>query len=480
MRISTTAFLLIAAIAAVGGCQGGDEDKAGNRAQGKPVELVVANHDSGSKTVTAWADAVERLSKGSIRVRARNNWHQGESNYEQATLGDLRDGTVQLAVVAARAYDEVGVTSFQPLVAPLLIDSLDLERRVLLGDIGLRALAGTEKLGLVGLALLRNDVRRPVGLSRALLAPEDYKGSRLYTREGKVARVTLRALGARPIHQASEDWFKSVDGGELDVAGLRGQPQLARGAQITGNVVLWPQPITIVMSEDAFDALSDDQQDALRKAREEAFDRESRVVSSLGNEDRDVVCRIGTKFAQATPSQLAALEAAVQPVYRMIERGEGNADAIAQIRELKGDAEPDPLVCPESEAGTSGAPAGEAPELEGSYRTSLTLKELAESPFLYDESEINDENWGKLTLTLSNGRVRYTTRSDRDSFEASGRYTTDGDVIKMDFDEIGETWGFRWSLYRGTLRLKRDETLGVPPELAAPTPLLIHSWERVG
>ena len=61
----------------------------------------------------------------------------------------------------------------------------------------------------------------------------------------------------------------------------------------------------------------------------------------------------------------------------------------------------------------------------------------------------------------------------------SGRYTTDGDVAKMGFDEIGETWGFRWSLYRGTLKLKRDETLGVPPELHAPTPLLVHSWERV-
>jgi hypothetical protein len=53
-------------------------------------------------------------------------------------------------------------------------------------------------------------------------------------------------------------------------------------------------------------------------------------------------------------------------------------------------------------------------------------------------------------------------------------YTTDGDVIKLQFDEIGETWGFRWSLYRGTLKLERDKTLGVPPELHAPTPLLVH------
>ena len=50
----------------------------------------------------------------------------------------------------------------------------------------------------------------------------------------------------------------------------------------------------------------------------------------------------------------------------------------------------------------------------------------------------------------------------------------------LQFDEIGETWGFRWSLYRGTLRFERDETLGGPVEVHAPTPMLVNPWERVG
>jgi TRAP-type C4-dicarboxylate transport system substrate-binding protein len=479
MRSSTTAFLLIAIIAVVGGCRSGDEDKAGNETGGRSVELVVVNHDGGHKDVTAWAEAVKRLSNGSITIRTSNNWRQGESNYERATLGDVRSGRVKLAVVTARAYDEVGVTSFQPLVAPLLIDDAQLERRVLLSDIGRHALEGTEKLGLVGLALVRNDVRRPVGLTRRLVGPEDYRGARVYTREGRVARMTLQALGAQPVHLPTEDWFKSVDGAEADLGAPRNQPQLARrGLRITANVVLWPQPITIVMNQDAFDELTDGQQNALRDAMKTAFDHESQLVTGIGNEDRDVLCRIGAEFVEATPSQLSALEAAVRPVYRMIERGPGNADALSSIRELKGDAQAPTVACPKDQ---SPAPAGapeNASELEGTYRTHLTEKELAESPLLTDEFEINDENWGELTLSLSGGRVRYSARNDRASFGVSGRYTTDGDVIKMDFDEIGETWGFRWSLYRGTLKLKRDETLGVPPELHAPTPLVIKSWER--
>jgi len=72
-------------------------------------------------------------------------------------------------------------------------------------------------------------------------------------------------------------------------------------------------------------------------------------------------------------------------------------------------------------------------------------------------------------------------RNSRTSSEVSGTYTTDGDVIKFQMDELGETWGFRWSLYRGTLKLERDEKkIGPAEEFAAPTPLLINSWERVG
>jgi TRAP-type transport system periplasmic protein len=478
--ISVAACVLVVAAAVVGCSSSNDEDKAGVESRDKPVELVLANHDDSSETVGAWADAVEKLSDGSIRIQVSNSWRQGESNYEQATLRDVGRGKVDLAIVAARAYDEVGVTSFQPLVAPMLIESRELERRVLRDDdiVG-RALAGTEKLGLTGLALLPTELRRPVGLTRALATPEDYEGASVYTREGQTARATFETLGARPVHKPLEQWFESVDGAEVGVPAVRGRPELARGgAQITANVVLWPQPMTIVMNQDAFDELSETQQTALRDAVENAFERTSRLVSVFAEEDLDALCRIGPELVEATPSQVSALRNAVEPVYRMIERGPGNADAIGRIRELKGDAQPETVSC--SNEPTAPADTGDAaPELEGTYRTNLTEKELAESPLLYDEGEVNDENWGELTLRLSNGRVRFTQHNDRAEFATSGTYTTRGDVIKLHFDALGETWGYRWSLYRGTLKLERDESLGTPPELHAPTPLLVNPWRRI-
>jgi hypothetical protein len=69
--------------------------------------------------------------------------------------------------------------------------------------------------------------------------------------------------------------------------------------------------------------------------------------------------------------------------------------------------------------------------------------------------------------------------NDRAEFAASGSYTTRADVLKLHFDELGETWGYRWSLYRGTLKLERDKSLGTPPELHPPTSLLVNPWRRI-
>jgi TRAP-type C4-dicarboxylate transport system substrate-binding protein len=465
--------VLAVATSLVAAC-GQQLDRTGKPVRGKPVVLALANDDRGAAYVQAWANAVERLSGGSVRIRVADSWREGETNHEQATIEDVRRGKVPLAIVAARAYDELGLTSFEPLLAPMLIDSKELELRVLRSDIGRKALAGTQQLGLVGLALLPSELRRPVGISRSLRAPDDYRGARIYTREGKLAAATFQALGARPVHLPDEEWSTSVDAAELGMAALRDAPNVARrAAGVTANVVLWPMPLTVVINQHAFDGLSDAQQKALRQAATDtAFQRENRLVADLADENIDVVCRVGIRPIDSTPAQLAALQTAVEPVYRAIERGPGNRTALKRIRDLKGGAQPDVLLCPHQQT-PSARPPPAASELKGTYRTSFSEAELAESPLLLDAGEINDQNWGDFTLRLSGGHFRLTGRNARSHGQLTGRYTTDGNAIELDTD-TGETFAFRWSLYRGTLKFERDERLG-----GGPTPWLVKPWRRV-
>jgi TRAP-type C4-dicarboxylate transport system substrate-binding protein len=465
--------VLAVAASLVAAC-GPQLDRTGKPVRGKPVVLALANDEFGAGWVQPWVNAVERLSGGSVRIRVADSWREGETNHEQATIEDVRRGKVPLAIVAARAYDELGVTSFQPLLAPMLIDSRELELRVLRSDVGRKALAGTQRLGLVGLALLPSELRRPVGISRVLRAPEDYRGARIYTREGELAAATFQALGARSVRLPDEAWSTSVDAAELGMGVLRETPDVARrAAGVTANVVLWPMPLTVVINRHAFDGLSDAQQKALRQAAADAaFERENRLVGDVADENIGVVCRVGIKVIDSTPAQLAALKTAVEPVYHAIERSAGNHTALKRIRDLKGNAQPDVLSCPHQQP-PSPQPTPATSELEGTYRTSFSETELAKSPLLLDAGEINDHNWGDLTLRFSGGHFRSTQRNARAHGEATGRYTTDRDAIELDTD-TGETFAFRWSLYRGTLKFERDQSLG-----GGPTPWLVKPWRRV-
>jgi TRAP-type C4-dicarboxylate transport system substrate-binding protein len=129
-----TRWIVAAALAAsaivLAAC-GGSGDKAGGAADAKPRVLTMANpNESLPAQLVKWAKEVERLSEDRLAIEFKNGWRLGEPRYEAATLKDLQAGKTDMAWVGARAFDTVGVSSFQALVAPLLIDSYELEAEV--------------------------------------------------------------------------------------------------------------------------------------------------------------------------------------------------------------------------------------------------------------------------------------------------------------------------------------------------------------
>ena len=238
-------------------------DKAGGTQTPQPVVLTLADHEQDPHDVQFWIDEVQRRSGGSLRIQVTNRWRDQEFAYDKATIADVQAGKVQLAKVNARAYDTVGVDSFQALVAPFLIDNHPLQRRVLESDLMGEMLAGTGKLGLVGLAVLPTRLRKPLGVSGPLVTAEDYRGARVGTREGEVAKATFAALGATPVETIPGVRRGDLDGIELDF-GLNEYEQQAKA--VTANVTLWPRPVTLVINRKTFESLTPRQQDALRQA----------------------------------------------------------------------------------------------------------------------------------------------------------------------------------------------------------------------
>ena len=107
----------------------------------------------------------------------------------------MQHGDVAMAWVGARAFDTAGVTSFQALLAPMLIDSQDLQGAVFEAGIPEAMLAGLEDIGSRASVCSRTvaqDPRRRRPVRRAGRLP----GAVVGIQESGVAELTMAALGA--------------------------------------------------------------------------------------------------------------------------------------------------------------------------------------------------------------------------------------------------------------------------------------------
>jgi hypothetical protein len=116
--------------------------------------------------------------------------------FEAGTIEDVQAGEVDLAYVGARAFDRVGVTSFQPLMAPLLIDSHELQAAVFDAAIPDEMLAALDAIDLAGIGVLPGPMRKVLGVAHPIVPPIDFDGQLVGIQNSAVSAQTMLALGA--------------------------------------------------------------------------------------------------------------------------------------------------------------------------------------------------------------------------------------------------------------------------------------------
>jgi len=588
----TSAAVLSTAAISLAACGGSGSDKAGGADRAEPHVLTMAVQSGVPDQMSAFAREVSRLSDGTLEIKFSEEWRLGEPMYEAGTLEDVKAGKVDMAWVGARVFDTVGVTSFQALLAPLLVDSYDLEARVFEEGIPDKMLESVDEMDLVGIGVLPGPMRKVLGVTRPFVGPADFAGRVVGLQDSAVAKQTFDALGATPKPVPAQAQLDGFDASEQQLSSIAGNSYDTTAKYVTSNVNLWPRPLVIVMGNDAYDSLTDEQRSALRDAAESAIPK---ALEASRAEDEDavaVLCTRGLTFSSASDADVAQLRAAFEGVYADLGTNPETKSYLDAITSLKAEtaASAEAPACAASDSGGSvsagipdgtyettitrddyadrgvkdgnpgvftlefadgtvilRAPGGEVgfqaaytlfrdkfeavgdPDtltarwalrgtrlefkdlvactgspcvpldernyeadwtshpwvraeskpspVDGVYRASLTREELARSPLLYETGEVNDENWGDLTLTLNDGRVTFEQENDVTSTSTSGTYEVDGDTLVLDFTEgvnAGETFTVRWSRFRDKLKFTRDEALGT-----IPTPYVIEPWDRV-
>ncbi len=415
------------------GCGGSSADKAGGDSGQQPRILTMANAAGGTGELDGFVSEVARLSGGTIRIQVQNNWRAGQAKSEAGLINDVRAGKADLGWAASRAWDSVGVMSLRALHAPLLIDSHALQERVVQSPLVGEMLAGLEPIGLVGLGVLPGPMRKPLGISKPLVAPADYAGLTIGVQQSLVADETMRVLGARPIWFPAMGKIDSFDGIEQQTASIDGNRYDTVGKHFTANVNLWPRPLVIFTGRKVFDSLSPDQRNALRQAVANAIPAQIATLRRSEQEAAGNLCRRALAFETASPNDLAALRTAVQPVYGTLARDPQTRKFLAAIAAIgKGfPAESAPHCRPTGQR--DGQAAGGSSRLDGVYRVTTTAKDLraAGTP----AGDIIPENYGTAIYVLDRARFAFTQENKDACIWGYGTFVVKGDQVEWRFTD---------------------------------------------
>lgn len=330
------AALLAVLAVVVGAAACGDDDGGESSEVSLRLGYVTPPAHPYGLAVDHFAAEVEERSGGSIQIETIPTYGGGN---DLALLNDTIGGTVDMGSISTAVWSSQGVRAFDALQAPFLIDRYDLEREVITGEIGQEMLAATEELGLVGLAIHEGGLRKPLGAREPLTSLADFDGLKIRSVQSDVLATGLRALGADPTPLPIGDVYAALRDGTVDAMeanlGLVATFQYYEVADfITANVNFWPFPTALVINQDKFDSLSEEQQNILRE-----------VGAELGGFSIDIflqpsdipqtLCDEGIQFAISTPEELTELRAAGETAIEQLSADETTAGFIERIQGIK-------------------------------------------------------------------------------------------------------------------------------------------------
>src|SRR5262249_38850402 len=319
----------------------------GGTASHRPVILRFASATgdlSDVPSVENFVTWVEELSKRNIRVEVVNEWGNFQPDAEVQVVRAVASDKVDLGWAGSRVFDSIGLSGVGVLSAPMLVDSYPLEEAVLASPIGLRLLGSLHSVGVTGLAMLPDALRRPIGAHRRLLGPASWRGVAFGTYRSGVQGQAIRALGGRQVVTFGPFRLPAPQTGAITRFGLDPPPYgllgLVRPAPyVAANVALWPQVDVLFANPARLSSLTGRQRAWLMEAARLAGWSE-RELSQQDEKFAAKDCAAGARFALASAADLAALRRSFSPVYRRLEQDPRSRALISQIERLKRSMKP--------------------------------------------------------------------------------------------------------------------------------------------
>jgi TRAP-type C4-dicarboxylate transport system substrate-binding protein len=374
------------------------------------------NNNDQSYGPEAFVENLAKVSGGRIKVEVTTDYGDRAAEAESDLVKAIASGEVDGGWPSTRAFANAGIPGLAAVEAPMTLTSYAAEKALVSGPVADQLLAKLDGTGVVGLELAVGPLRRPFAAEAPLLGPEDWAGATFRVFNSPVQTDAVRLLGATPVN-LSFGWIEEVRAGrlrglELDIAQYAHNGFTTEAGNVTANVVLWPKVFVMAISQERFDAFTDEQQDWVREAADNAMQ-----VSLDATYDETTIaqelCGKGTRFIDASSDQVAALRTSLQPVLDALAADPANGALLTDVQAIAANyLEPDVPTVPEdcqqgkADRKSAGAVADDVADLpDGEYRAEITTADVTAAGL--DNSDGTSGTW---TLTIRRGKYQMRCR----------------------------------------------------------------------
>jgi TRAP-type transport system periplasmic protein len=481
-RLTTWAPMIVV-VALLAGCVGagapdgsddamGPVDKAGG--SGGAVELTMGTEGRpgrpDAEQILHFADQVAERSDGRIRIEPV--WGVGGDEndadpadypgWDQLVARAVAAGDLDLAHVPARAWDTEGVTSLRALTAPLLLISEELIAEVVTSDLANDLLAGLQDVGVVGLGLPPESLRRLFAFGDPPASATPWAGGIVRAPRSATTYAFLEALGGEPDDLAGGDFRRfeeAVRDGTVVAAesafGFVGTlPEPVTGLS---GPPLFPKVNTLVANADVFGSLTEADQRVLRDA---AAATVAWAIETMPEEAEDAraFCE-HARIATGIPTE--TLEKAAARVEDDLRDDPTTAALIDAIRDVAADLEAGPTSIEPCDPFDAGEPPADADvdDLgafpDGVYRVEHTFGSLVE---LGVDHPTAADHTGLWTLRFEDGQLRIENDHAGTLIVDEGVYCVEDGRVALGIDAFGDPptcgnfWSAAWELDGDLLR----------------------------
>lgn len=331
------------------GCMGEPAaTKAGSGAL--PVTLRIGTADvpgqPGADQVEHFAEVVNGLSAGVLRIEPvwRAEGDDLTDDWDQKVARRVVSGDLDLGMIPTRAWDTEGITTMRALNAPMLVTSDELVEQIAAGDLAPTLMSGLDAVGLQGLALLPEGIRRVMSYGDPLDTVAGFAGKLIKVPESRTTHAMFTALGAIPDDASADDM--AIAGGLVagSESSFLGAPWLRHGpTSVVGNLPLWPKVNSLVINSRTFGDMSGAQQQVLREA---AIRTRDWVIATQPKDAQGAAayCEAGNTIVTIGTDEVAAFRAAGEPVIAHLKEDAFTRVLIGDIEELSGRLKATPAV----------------------------------------------------------------------------------------------------------------------------------------